>query len=245
MLQTLSQFCANHPQARNYWFNHKLYNASDSYVALAVKLPGCDDQIGAIEFKNCHEMSLDELAKHIQNDISLMSYCFKKAKALQIEHPYLSDVVNRIFTSRHERLNPVPMFARPAISLSNVGHWGYKTAISPLFPNETFKLTLTEIERRQVWNKKSAQFEIQDILPVGISVDHRVFDGNTPLPLAMQEAFDHMFAEMEQLKIKSLSKPLNNLEYFIRYSNTLLEKDLDLGFRYLFALSHVWKNELG
>ncbi|AOW53153.1 TPA: hypothetical protein JBB06_11255 [Legionella pneumophila subsp. pneumophila] len=241
MLQALSKACFDNPQTRNYIFNHKLYHSHNSYVALAVKIPG-SDQLGAIEFKNCHEMTMTELAQHIQHDMRIMMYCYEKTQSLQKEHPYLIEVVNRLLTPRHERVYRDFLFARPAISLSNIGHWGYQAAVSPLFPNETFKITLTEIERKQVWNKTNNTFEVQDVLPVGMSVDHRVFDGNIPFPRYMQEAFDQMFQDMEQSRIKPLSKPFSNLDSFIKYSNTLLENDLEFGFLYLFSLMQVWKN---
>ena len=242
MLQALSKACFDNPQTRIYMHNHKLYHPDDSYVALAVQLPGAGDQLGSIEFKNCHDMSMSELAQHIQNDITIMTYCHKKTQALQKEHPYLRDVVNKLTSPRNERVYNDPVFAKPAVSLSNIGHWGYEAAVSPLFPNETFKLTLTKIDRKQVWNKTTNQFEVQDILPVGMSVDHRVFDGNIPMPYYMQAAFDQMFTEMKQATSKLVSKPCANLEKFIETSNDLLDKDLEFGFIYLFSLTHVWKN---
>lgn len=241
MLQALSKACLDHPEGRNYIFNHKLYHARDCYVGLAVKIPG-SDQIGSIEFKNCHEMTTSELARHIEHDMSIMIYCYNKTQALQKEHPFLKEVVNRLLSPRHERVYRDFLFARPAISLSNIGHWGYKTAISPLFPNETLKLTLTEIERKQVWNKTKKQFEIQDILPIGLSVDHRVFDGNMPMPLYIQEAFDYMFQDMEQSRPKSLTQAFSNLDHFRQLSEAILKKDLEFGFIYLFSLMQVWKN---
>lgn len=242
MLQALSKACFDNPQTRIYVHNHKLYHPDDSYVALAVQLPGGGDQLGSIEFKNCHDMSMSELAQHIQNDITIMAYCHNKTQTLQNEHPYLRDVMNKLTSPRHERVYKDPVFARPAVSLSNIGHWGYEAAVSPLFPNEAFKLTLTKIDRKQVWNKTTNQFEVQDILPVGMSVDHRVFDGNIPIPYYMQAAFDQMFIEMEQATSKLVSKPCASLEKFIETSNDLLDKDLEFGFIYLFSLTHVWKN---
>ncbi|WP_298623887.1 2-oxo acid dehydrogenase subunit E2 [uncultured Legionella sp.] len=242
MLQALSKACFDNPETRIYMNNHKLYHPEDSYVALAVQLPGCGDQLGSIEFKNCHDMSVSELAQHIQHDMAIMAYCHKKTQQLQKEHPYLRDVVNKLTTSRYERVYLDPVFAKPAVSLSNIGHWGYEAAVSPLFPNETFKLTLTKIDRKQVWNKTTNQFEVQDVLPVGMSVDHRVFDGNIPMPYYMQAAFDQMFMEMAQSTPKSVSKPFAGLDAFIETSNDLLDKDLEFGVIYLFSLTHVWKN---
>lgn len=242
MLQALSKTCFDNPKTRIYMCNHKLYHPKDSYVALAVKLAGADDQLGSIEFKNCHNMTMSELAQHIQHDMAIMTYCYNKTQSLQKEHPYLKNVVNKLIAPRHERAYSGPVFAKPAISLSNIGHWGYEVPISPLFPQETVKLTLAKIDRKQVWNKITNQFEVQDILPVGISVDHRVFDANIPIPHYMQTAFDQMFMAMEQSKPNLFSKPFANLEKFIELSDNLLEKDLQIGFTYLFSLAHVWKN---
>ncbi len=241
MLQALSKGILENPKTRNYIFNHKIYHAKECYVALTITLPGTE-QLGSIEFKNCHEMSIAELAQHIKNDMNIMLYCYKKTKQLQEDHPYLKDLINKLLSPRHEQFYNNLSFAMPAISLSNIGQWGYKAAISPLFPHEVAKLTLTEIERKQVWNPITNQFEIQDILPIGISVDHRVFDGNTHIPRYIQEGFDSMFAKMQETKEKTLSKPFSNLDKFINQMDTLLANDLEGGFLYLFSKMHVWKN---
>lgn len=241
MLQTLSKTMSNVPQLRIYMSNHKLHHPKDCYVGLAVQLPGCGDAIGSIEFKNCHAMSLSELSQHIKHDIAIMTYCHKKVEALKIEHPYLLDVFNRLTMPLNERVYRDPLFAKPSISLSNIGHFGYEVAISPLFPNETVKLTLATIERKQVFNKTTNEFEVQDVLPVGMSVDHRVFDANIPVPHYMQAAFVHMFTAMQAEETQS-NHPESHFNAFVQTSNELLERNLDLGFMYLYGSSVVWRN---
>lgn len=247
-LQALSKALADHPVLKNYMSNLKIFNPNYSYVGLGVLLPGCDDHLGMIEFRNCHEMHISELARYIQQDMQIMVYCYKRSQQLKLEHPYLMDLFNTIFAPRNQSVYRDPMFARPTISVSNIGHWGYETVISPLFPNETVKLTLAKIDKKQIWNKTTNLFEVRDIMPVGISVDHRVFDANLPVPSIMQKAFDDMFEAMQHPPKaspepnSSNTPPLNVVDEFIQLSERLLQDDLELGFRYLFFSSQVWKH---
>lgn len=246
ILQALSKAMDDHPILKNYMWHHKIFNPEDSFVGLGVLLPDCDGHLSMIEFKNCHKMHVSELAQHIQHDMRIMIWCYKRTQALKNEHPHLMDAFNEAFTPRCEHLFNEPFFAKPTISLSNIGHWGYEVPISPLFPNETVKLTLGKIERKQVWNNTSKTFEIRDILPVGISVDHRVFDANIPVPKAMQTAFDEMFIAMQQTTPPTVSvRSATHFDEFIELSEKLIKTDLDLGFRYLFFSNQVWRNHSG
>ena len=243
ILQALSKAMADNPILKNYMWHHKIYNPKDSFVGLGVLLPDCEDHLSMIEFKNCHEMHVSELAQHIQYDMRIMVYCYKRTQALKKEHPYLMDAFNDAFVPRCETIFNEPFFVKPTISLSNIGHWGYEVPISPLFPNETVKLTLGKIERKQVWNNTSKIFEVRDILPIGISVDHRVFDANIPVPKAMQTAFDDVFMAMQ--KTAPPKEPVRSATYFdefIALGERLMETDLEAGFRCLFIASQVWKN---
>ncbi|OGV47395.1 MAG: hypothetical protein A3F46_03335 [Legionellales bacterium RIFCSPHIGHO2_12_FULL_42_9] len=245
-LQALSKAMSDNPVLKNYMSHLKLYKPKDSFVALAVLLPGCDDHLSLIEFKNCHEMSLAELSEHIQHDLQFMVYCYKRVEKLKKEHPYLMDIFDGLFIPQSETIFGEPLLTRPSISLSNVGQWGYEVPISPLLPYETVKLTLAKIDRRQVWNNDSKLFEVRDILPVGMSVDHRVFDGNIAVPRMIQTAFDEMFNKMQQDATKAAPVKFSiELNEFMQLSEKLLQDDLDLGFRYLFFSSQVWKNYSG
>lgn len=243
-LQALSKAMSVNPVLKNYKTSNKLYNPKESYVGLAVLLPNCDDHLGMIEFKNCHEMSVSELSAHIQHDIQIMTYCHKKIQSLKQEHPYLDDLVNDLFIPRCESVYRDPLFSKPSISLSNIGHWGYEVPISPLFPYETVKLTLGKIDRKQVWNNTTKLFEVRDMLPVGISVDHRVFDANIAVPRMIQTAFDEMLILMQQDNTKPAPASVK-LNDFIKLSDKLLQADLDFGYRYLFFSTQVWKNYSG
>ncbi|CDZ77736.1 2-oxoacid dehydrogenases acyltransferase (catalytic domain) [Legionella massiliensis] len=242
-LQAISKLAANNQTLRSYMSNHKIYSTRNSYVGLTVLLPGCDDQLGLIEFEDCHEMSIAELAQSIKDDIKLMTYCYKKMHELKTEHPYLEDVFSNLFTPLSESIYRDPIFAKPTISLSNVGYWGYEAGVSPLLPHEALKFTLAKIERKQVWNNKTRSFEVQDLLPVGISADHRIMDANIPVPEQLQEAFDAMVAVMNQSPPVALSLSQSvQFDDFIRSTNEMLDKDLEFGYRYLYYASQVWKH---
>ena len=242
VLQAVSKATATHPALKHYMSHHKIYNPKDSYVGLAVNLPGCDDHLGLIEFKNCHEMSIHDLSLHIQNDMKIMIYCYKKVQELQIEHPYFADIVDQLYLPKHQDVYQALNFARPAISISNIGQFGYDWACSPLLPNETVKYTLTKVERKQVWNTTTNAFEIQDILPLGISVDHRIFDANIPVPKIFQTAFDEMFNIMQASRPSDKTVFNTPANAFIKSCEKLLAADVTFGFKYLLFSSQVWKN---
>ena len=242
-LQAISKTLSDNPTLRNYMYHHKIYNPQHAYIGLAVRLPECGDQLGIIEFKDCHAMTVSELSHHIRHDIQTMAYCHKKTEELKVEHPFLVDIFDEIFSKAPaDDVYADSLFAKPAISLSNIGHWGYETVISPLLPNETVKFTLGKLERKQVWSSVSKQFEVQDIVPVGMSVDHRVFDANMPVPNIIQAAFNDVQSAMVHHGKSPSSSNGVGLQEFIKYSDALLADDLELGFRYLFFSSLNWKN---
>lgn len=245
MLQAVSKTMADNPSIKNFMCNHKIYNPNDSFVGLAVLLPGSGDHLGMIEFKNCHNMHVSEIALHIQYDMKIMLYCYNRVQELKKEHPYLMDLFNDIFVPRSETFFRYPFLARPTVSVSNIGHWGYEAPVSPLFPNETVKYTLAKIDKKQVWNNHSKTFEVKDLLPVGITVDHRVFDANIPLPNMMQAGFDDVFMAMQEVPSTSFSRTAAELDEFIELAEKSLKSDLEFTFRALFLASHVWKNHTG
>lgn len=243
-LQAISKALSDYPILKNYKAYHAIYNAKDSYVGLAVQLPDCTDQLSMIEFKNCHEMSLHELSQHIKNDIKILSYCHKKTLELQITYPHLTSLVDVICEPLNGKVYPELAMTRPVISMSNIGHFGYDLGCSPLLPDETVKLLLTKIDRKQVWNTEKHVFEIQDILPVGISVDHRVFDANIPVPKYLQIAFNEVLQTMLESMPSELDTfvPKTSMKAFISFSEQLLAEELEFGFKYLFYAAQIWKN---
>ena len=236
LLQTISQLVAEQEGFRSFIFYKKIYQSDDSLITLVVKLPGCGDHIGNIVFKNCHQLSASALMSRVRQMVRLMVYCYKKRSKLELEYPHLKDLQD---TALRDALDavvyPYPVMENPMISLSNIGACGYSQAKSPLRINETLKLTLLAVERRQVWSKASNTFEICDQLPVSISADHRVFDGNVPIPRMMGVLFQTLFERMKTNTGESAQLPFQDL-LTIKKIEKLLRNDLNLGY---LALSSI------
>ena len=236
MLQTISQLVAEQEGFRSFIFYKKIYQSDDSLITLVVKLPGCGDHIGNIVFKNCHQLSAAALMSRVRQMVRLMVFCYKKRHKLELEHPHLKDLQDTALRdSLDASVYPYPVMENPMISLSNIGSCGYSQAKSPLRINETLKLTLLEVERRHVWSKVSNAFEICDQLPVSISADHRVFDGNLPIPRMMGVLFQTLFERMKTNTGESAQLPLQDL-LTIKKIEKLLRNDLNLGY---LALSSI------
>ncbi len=241
MLQALSNCLKENDEYRIYLRYKKLIQSEDAYVGIIVQLPGCRDQIGTIVFKNCHELSVQTLAQRIRNILDLMVYCYQKREALEKSYPdLLSFDENTLFDFASTIYgNYLP--GTPIITLSNIGSCGYTAAKSPLLKNESMKMVMLQIERKQVWNKASGSFEIQDHLPLSISADHRIFDGNLPVPQILTDSLQSMFQKM--LSDQNHSKANNeefNSAHFIKTIDNLLHINLKLGYNFLCALQVFW-----
>lgn len=235
LLQTVSQMIADHENFRSFIFYKKIYQSADSLVTLVVKLPGCGDHLGNIVFKNCHQLSAQALMTRIKQMVRLMVYCYKKRQKLEVEHPHLKQLQDIALNDCLDTIYPYPLLENPMISLTNIGACGYSQAKSPLRMNETLKITLLTIEKRQVWNQTNKTFETVDHLPVSISADHRVFDGNVPLPHLMNSLFKIMFERMKGNMGEVIKPPLQDV-LTIKKIEKLLRNDLNLGY---LALSSI------
>jgi hypothetical protein len=243
MLQTMSQFMMEYPQYKQFLNDNKLYQHQSSRVSLAVKLPGCKDHLGAIVFQNCHEIPVSELSIRIKASIRRMVYCYQKREQLERAHPHLLLIERALFT---EFLDPVyrPLFpSTPGISLSNVGSSGYSQAVSPLFPNEAMKVTLLEIEKRLVWDNITHTFEARDILPISVSADHRIFDGQLFGPKLMSHFFQQKVQEMTLSEGNALKTACDDAS-IRQWMDYLLKENLEFGYTTLMALQTVWPDFL-
>lgn len=235
MLQTVSQVLAEQDDFRKFIFYNKIYQNDDSLVTLVVKLPSCGDHLGNIVFKNCHQLSAVALMRRIKQMVRLMVYCYKKRHKLELEHPHLKQLQDQALGDFQQSIYPYPLLENPLISLTNIGACGYNQGTSPLRINETLKITLFTVEKRNVWNQACHAFEPCDQLPVSISADHRVFDGNVPLPHVMNTCFQTMFERM-LLNIGDDVKPPLQDFLTIKKIEKLLRNDLNLGY---LALSSI------
>lgn len=241
ILQSISHLLTLHDTYRHFISYKKLYRSQSSHVAIVVKLPDCGDHVGNIVFRNCHEMTVFELSRRIRQHLEEMVYCYKKREALEKEHPYLKQNLDNVLYEYAYDEYDYPIAGTPAVSLSSIGFCGYSQAISPLRKHEGLKFTLLTAERKPIWNKKIGDFEPRDILPVSVSADHRVFDGNVPIPKLLSSSFQLMFQQMQQSEIKAINseRVVKNTE-FNNMIDKMLKENLELGYRVLATLQNVW-----
>jgi hypothetical protein len=240
MLQAISTGLSENPSWRSFLSHGKMYRSQKASVGLIVKLPECQDHMGTIVFENCHFLSLQQLAVKIRNILRMMVYCFKKREALENAHPYLTEFMEDAIYESCNELYANPMPGNAVISLSNIGFYGYTGTKSPLRRNEAMKYTILEVERRLVWNKKTGQFDPQDMLPVSISADHRIFDGNSPVPALVSKYFNEMFEKMlkdQCFPVKTVQRPDGK---FSQLLEQLIANNRELAYKALLVLQTYW-----
>ena len=132
-----------------------------------------------------------------------------------------------------------PIGGTPFVSISNIGFCGYSQCKSPLRNNESMKFTLMEVERKPVWDKETQSFKPEDVLPVSISADHRIFDGNLPVPKMTSEYFNLMFKKMLQDK-DTLSKSSPDYTPVEKLIDQLLAINVEIGYKTLLFLQTYW-----
>lgn len=241
MMQTISLGLKENDSFRSYLSHKKLYQTKEGYVGLIVKLPDCGDHISTIVFENCHELTVQDLALRIRTIMKLMVYCFKKREQLEKEHPQLTAIIDETLYEFANDLYGFPIPGNSVVSLSNIGFCGYSQTKSPLRSNEAMKFTLLEIERKPVWNKETQAFEPQDILPVSISADHRIFDGNIPVPKMVAQYFEKSFAKMLSTLAEPVKANAQNLDsQFVKLFEQILTNNLELGYKALTFLQTYW-----
>lgn len=241
MMQAVSEVLTSDNSFRSYISHKKMHQSQDAYVSIVVKLPNCDDHIGNIVFKDCHHMTILALAGKIRRLVQMMVYCYQKREQMEKKHPHLKDSLDTLLYDFAHDAYPYPIPGSPFVSLSGIGFSGYTQAVSPLRKQEALKVTLLTIERKPVWNSASEAFEAKDLLPVSVSADHRIFDGNLPIPKLLGNAFQNAFQRMLQGAIKSVEpeKWAPNL-FFSKLIDNLLNTNLILGYRTLVGLQTVW-----
>lgn len=241
MMHAISMGISENDSFRSFLSHQKMYQSKEAYVGLIVKLPECGDHIGTIVFENCHQTTVQELAVRVRNIVRVMVYCYKRREQLEQEYPHLKAIVNKGLYEFANDFYAYPMPGNSVVSLSNIGFCGYARTKSPLRSSEAMKITLLEVERKPVWNKATQEFEPQDILPVSISADHRIFDGNLPVPKLVTHYFNKAFEKM----LANLSVPIKpiNQHYdhqFVQVAERLLANNLEMGYKGLLVLQTYW-----
>ncbi|MGQ3891630.1 2-oxo acid dehydrogenase subunit E2 [Legionella sp. CNM-4043-24] len=239
MMQAVSAGLSENDSFRNYLSFRKIFRSEAAYVGLVVKLPACGDHIATIIFKDCHTLSLRELSEKIQSLMTVMTHCYKLREHLEQTSPEIQRLMKDMVYDFAYNSYGYPMAGTPFVSLSNIGYCGYSQCMSPLRCNETMKVTLMEVERRQVWSKETQSFVVQDMLPVSISADHRIFDGNLPVPKQTGEYFNRMFAKMVQEK-QLPYEPAMQPRQMKKILDRLIDTNVEMGYKTLIWLQTYW-----
>lgn len=245
MLQAVSQGLSETDSFRSFLNYRQLFQSKEAYVGLIVKLPDCGDHIGTIVFENCHRMPFQEIAMRVRNIMKMMVYCFKKREYLEKTYPHLSVKLEKMLYELATDGYDYPLPGNAVVSLSNIGFCGYVRTKSPLRCNEAMKFTLLEVDRKPVWNKETQAFEPQDILPVSISADHRIFDGNIPVPKMVQGYFNQMFARLlnDFANPPTLVPDTQEAQLF-KVMEELITRNVELAYKTLLILQTYWVDPL-
>ena len=241
MMQALSQQLTTVDSFRNFLSYKKMYQSRSAFVAVVVKLPGCGDHVGNIIFKDCHELSVVALATKIRHVLQMMVYCYMKREQLEKDNPSLKSHLDAVLYDVAHDVYDYPSPGTPVVSISSIGFCGYSQAVSPLRKKESLKMTLLTVERKPVWNNTTQTFEAHDLLPVSISADHRIFDGNLPIPKLVDSSFQQMFQQMLRGEGKSVDlKKAISPTHFANMVDKMLAENLELGYRVLAGLQNAW-----
>jgi hypothetical protein len=243
MMQALSQQLTTVDSFRNFLSYKKMYQSRSAFVAVVVKLPGCGDHVGNIIFKDCHEITVQVLAARIRHVLQMMVYCYMRREQIEKDHPHVKHNLDKVYYDAAHDAYAYPVSGSPVVSISSIGFCGYSQAVSPLRKTESLKLTLLTVERKPVWSNTTQSFEAKDMLPVSISADHRIFDGNLPIPKLLDGSFQIAFQKM----LQDIGKPVaaekpNQQANFAKIVDKMLAENLELGYRVLATLQNVWPN---
>jgi hypothetical protein len=243
MLQAISLGISGNPSFRTFLSCKKMYQSQNAYVAVVVKLPHCGDHIGSIIFKDCHEISASELALKIRQVMEMMVYCFKTREEMERVYPELKQGMDAILTDWAHGAYPYPIPGNSFTSVSNIGFCGFEQAISPMRKQEAVKFTLLTVGRKPVWNNATQAFEGKDLLPVSMSADHRVFDGNIPIPKLLSDCFQQVYKKLMDEGVKPIKNEASfklKMGVFKKMMGYLLETDPISGYQMLVMLQTNW-----
>jgi hypothetical protein len=241
MMQGISKLLYEKEAYRSFLSLHKLYLSKEAYVGIVVKLPDCNEHLGVIIFENCHQFTARELAYRIRTIMKGMIYCYKKREQLEKLHPHLSQMFDKALYDFANDAYGYPMVGHSFATITNIGLYGFSDCMSPLMSNETLKFGLLEVERKQVYNKTSKKFEVQDLLPVSVTADHRVFDASAPAPKAVAKNFQLMFDKMiaDESNAKKSSAPSSSSQAS-KLIDQLVANNVEMGYKLLLLLQTSW-----
>lgn len=239
-LQAISKMLHDNPELRNCLNHNKTIQVKDATVSLVVQLPGCNDHLSNIVFTNCHEMPIEVVTLKIKQIIKIMTYCYKLREQMEHQHPHLKLNLDKFYADCNNKNYPYPMSAPGFVSVSNIGFCGFNQGASPLRKHEALKFTLLTVKKAPVWSESTQTFEARDLLPVSVSADHRVIDGNNPAPIKLNKAFDSMFEQMSNQGKFNLDNIKDLSTTSIDKLESIFQDDIELRYRLLSILQSIW-----
>lgn len=244
MLQTISKMIADKNVLRRYVVQNRQRQAKNAYVSLVTRLPYCDGALSYIVLENCHQLTHQELQARIQFGVEIQLMCFQRKQALVNAHPHLRKKFEGIYYDSLNSVYPLALSDNLTVPISNLGAFGYTGAKSPLLPNDSLKVTLLKVERKPVWNEEKQNFVPRDILPISVSADHRVLDGNIHLPLLATKAFEYVCTKWHRDEKENIAPSEYSLAPFSQYIDYFLEQEVELGYQLLCAFQAIWYDSL-
>lgn len=220
MMQAVSEVLSSHDAFRNFLSFKKLYCSRASYVALLDTLPDGPQHLGVIYFRDCHTIECIKLFERVQRSKRYMQYCYQKRQEIEKEHPHIKEKMDTLLYQHAHDLYEFPTAGHHSVYISNVGQYGYSHAKVPLPKHAGLHISLLAVERKPVWNEQLKSFENQDLLPIAISADSRVFDGQLALPRMLNAAFQEALRTLEKQTMQSKK----NYQTADREYNQLLDK---------------------
>lgn len=241
MMQVLSKVILEQDIYRSFLSYKRLYYSKVACIGLVVKLPKCQDHLGTIVLENCHTMPINYLFLHIRKIIKKMVYCYHKRAELEALHPHLNLLVNPLLDEWSNDFYEYPLANMPFVSLSNIQSFGYKQCTSPLRSDEALKFTLLDVEKKLVWDKQKNEFVSKDILPIALSADHRLLDGNINVLKMIEQHFNELSASLDQPpRLREIKNEID-LKGIVEY---LCTKNVEMAYRALYFLQTYWFDSL-
>lgn len=186
-LTALNRVCLKHPELRTMVNWGKVVSRQDYSISVMVNIPSQQKDLSALTFAVDPSLNFNS----INQKINIGSDTVRKNK-----DPHLGPLLKlskwvpffllrtgiKIYSSLIYRFNLNLGFLphRPfgSVIVSNVGSLGIKRALLPLVPLAKSSLMLsigeTGLEPKVIDN----QIRIRNILPIGVTFDHRLFDGS-------------------------------------------------------------------
>lgn len=243
MIQAISRGLADNSLSRHFISYQNIYQSSKAYASFVVRLPGCPHHLSMILFEDAHLFSTQLLLRKMRRALKMMAYCYQLREKLETECPQLILMRDDFLKKMSQGFYPYPLPGTPYLCISNIGHYGFERAKSPLCKNESLRVALLKVDKKWVWNQEKLEFEAQDRLPISVNADHRVYDGNVFAPELLETYFNQAYEQMIEGRGKEEKEDISRFE-FSAMMKSLVQTRVDLAYRMVLVLQTVWPDFL-